>query len=232
MAAEYITDKLNQIQTLINDLRGVIPTLNVTIPPSENTIGAISNTGTIKRKCIHIITKKDKKGQQCGASVSAKSTTGNYCTKHIGKEQPTATKKRSVQTKLAIPSQDKKKQSSVSVSSASVLNKNKVVHSIVKNDKGHYVHTPTNFVVDSIDNTKVIGKYTDDGIVALTDRDIILCRSNNFKYEIPVNVKNTCFSQDEIKEPEAVMPQQDLHVPSEFEVDVYADNESDADESD
>lgn len=247
MAASSVLDKLNQIQALINEVRDILQNTenhNAQVSNTEKSNLSISitnkppvidssNTAVVsqaKKKCIHIITKKDKKGQQCGSNVSARSTSGNYCSKHLNREQPAKEKKAtSVQTKLTISKP--KAQTESKVNNTELL-KRKVVQSIVKNDKGQYVHTATNFIMDSIDNAKVIGKYTDAGMVDLTDRDILICRSNNFKYEIPVRMQNTCLTQEELKEPEPAMPTQDLSVPTEFELDVSNDVESEDEVSD
>ncbi len=58
---------------------------------------------------------------------------------------------------------------------------------IVKNSNGIYEHPSTHFVF-SIETHGVIGKYVNSEVKNLTVEDIELCKTYNFKYEVPLNL--------------------------------------------
>lgn len=120
-----------------------------------------------------------------------------------------------------------------------VNNKKKSVESsvpiiyIYKNKKGQYVHPETSLVFNR-ETKRVIGVCKDDEVIALTRKEITLCRQYKFDYDIPENldVKDEYYELlvDESKRkventPEEVDQELDEDFEEEEEEDAISENE-------
>lgn len=194
MAADMlVVDKLKLINTLVAECMALLTvpkteheslTLNEVEPPmdtlptpqihqsaSNTSLQSVKST-TEKKRCIHIITKKDKKGQPCGGTISSHSTTGNYCVKHFKiYEGAHETKKRATKTTKVVKNTTEPLQT--------IKNK-KMVITLNKDESGNLVHKETGFIFD--DKNCVTGLKTQNGIAKLSERDIIICNSYGFKF--------------------------------------------------
>lgn len=160
--------------------------------PKNKTI-EIWNTGTIVKKstskkrevntntakCEHKYGKTSKNpGKICEAKVANESTTGKYCKKHLGNEK-----------------EGKKKKDDGTIVKS--LNNSKPLQ-VAKNKFGNYEDKSTHFVFDPV-NKCVIGKQVEDKVETLSEPDIELCKSLNYKYELPKTIK-TDYKENDGKE--------------------------------
>ncbi len=163
---------------------------------------------TNKTKCIHPITKGDKKGQACGVSVSDDSKTGNYCKKHLNQESKEDTKK---EEKKPAPVKAKKEEVILSKQELKEQIEKRTQEVEVRRNKfGNWEHYGSGIVLDR-NTRKAIGKQNDDGtVLPLTKEDIEICKSVGFKYIIPDNIVS-----NEDKEDEEEIDDEDLDVDDE-----------------
>jgi len=156
------------------------------------------NTNTAK--CIHKYGNTSKNpGKICDAKVSNDSKTGKYCKKHLGNEK-----------------EGKKKKDDGQIVKS--LNNNKPLE-VSKNKFGNYEDSSTHFVFNPI-NRNVIGKQVNDKVETLTEADIELCKSLNYKYELPKTIKSNEDSDAKARESMKTL------------VDPESESESDSEKSD
>lgn len=207
---KQMLSKLIQIQNMINECVNSFPKQeqppqipetksqqNMTQLTHSSSSSSLSGQSgqSVKKKCIHIITKKDKTPVPCNVTVSAKSISGNYCTKHLSDEGISTTKRKKMQqTTLTTNNkpEESKKEKKEDNSVQSVKFK-KMAISLIK-ENGKSVHKETGFVFD--DEMNVIGINTDSGIAELSNRDITICKSYGFKYILPSRISRV----DEVPE--------------------------------
>ena len=105
--------------------------------------------------CQHMWSKGARKGTLCGCQV--KNPAKTYCVKHINQYKPKPT-----------PSSSESNASST----AKVIRRNKTIDKLW--------HEESRMVFDSIDDRRIIGKYSDGVIGELTDADIQTCKQLGF----------------------------------------------------
>ena len=148
----------------------------------------MSEKKAVKAKCIHPISKGEKKGQSCGTSVSEESKSGKYCKKHLaqeGKAEPvekkTVSKKAATSEPLNKFTKDELKEK---------IEKRTTEIEVRRNKFGNWEHQGSGILIDR-DTRKAYGKQQSNGsVVPLTSEDIELCKSIGFKYVLPDNISS------------------------------------------
>ena len=134
-------------------------------------------------KCVHVLTKGNTKGQECGAKICTDSTTGSYCKRHLkfeGEPAKTPGKPRAKNAK-AVAKEEKKEVIKNIISSAP--------KDIKRNSWGNYEDPKTKFVFNAADKT-VIGKqnHKTGKIDKLTTEDIEVCKRLRYQVVTPKNL--------------------------------------------
>lgn len=144
-----------EIDQILKDIEGTEN--NKKLKPSKKAVSKKKKeTNEEKKTCISDIKTGKRKGELCGIKVSDKSTTGNYCTRHLKCEN--AVEKVSEKEEITGP----------------LFRKNKY---------GNFVYGDTGLMLKSNKEQIVIGKQLQDGnIEDLTDEDIEVCKRNKFKF--------------------------------------------------
>lgn len=121
----------------------------------------------LKKKCEYTNSKGENQGKICESNVSAKSTTGKYCSKHAKiAEKPEASTK-----KIGKKSSKDEATSDINNFKPRLNQKLKV-----------YVDTATGFVIQK-ENKKIYARVRDGDLTSLTDDDITLIKKQNFEYD-------------------------------------------------
>lgn len=146
--------------------------------PAKSTTSEVSNSSSIKSKdtglgCPYVFARGENKGQVCGC----KPQNGNkYCSKHKKYEGETPKEKKvlpNAKKSIVSPS---KKPSPKEKTPETILRKHKTL------DK--YWNRETDMVFKSGTERIVIGKCLNDKLVALTEKDIEVCKSRRWQYEV------------------------------------------------
>ena len=171
-----------------------------------------------KPKCIHPITKGEKKGQPCGVSVSDESKSGNYCKKHLTQETVEA----KAPSKVVAPKkkEDQPLNKFTKEELKEKIEKRTTEIEVRRNKFGNWEHQGSGILIDR-DTRKAYGKQEQDGSVSpLTEEDIELCKSIGFKYLLPDNIK----SKNEDREDEEDMEDDDEDLDIDDEIDDEEDD--------
>ena len=136
-----------------------VETPKVEVPKVETSKVETSkvNVKTPVNTCQHMWSKGARKGTLCGCQV--KNPAKTYCVKHINQYKPTPT---------PTPSSSESNASST----AKVIRRNKTIDRLW--------HEESRMVFDSIDDRRIIGKYSDGVVSELTDADIQTCKQLGF----------------------------------------------------
>ena len=140
--------------------------------------------------CPYVFTKGSSAGEKCGCKPKNDSL---YCSKHK-KYEGDENKQKIIKKVLPIP---KKSIIPISPPKKSIIPlKPNPVSIILRMNKNidKLWHSETGMIFKSKDERIVIGKYVNDKIQELSEDDIEICKSMNFRYEIkekiPENIKN------------------------------------------
>jgi hypothetical protein len=115
--------------------------------------------------CIALMKTGARKGEACGFKTSAKSSSGNYCGRHIKSEEEKST---------LISKKDNDE------FEGQIL--------FYKDNKtGRYVYGNTGLVLKNEKEKIIIGKQIDGIVVDLSPDDIALCKIKRFRYIDPLN---------------------------------------------
>jgi len=159
----------------------------------------------IDKKCAARKESGKNKGEPCDSKVSAESTTGNFCKKHLKLEQVSKifkpddledTKENSATHRASDKSVKTKKEENEFINTPkkevqSLIEKRTKNLTVKKNKWGNYEHTTSKLVLDPV-TKRVIGKQSDDGsIYALSTSDIELAKDIGLEYDLPKTIKTT-----------------------------------------
>ena len=164
-----------------------------------------------KAKCIHPITKGEKKGQPCGTGVCDESKSGKYCKKHLaqeGKESeaPEVSKKTPTPKTSAAASKKSKEEQPLNKFTKEEL-KDKIEKrtteiEVRRNKFGNWEHQGSGILIDR-DTRRAFAKQNPDGTQSpLTSEDIELCKIIGFKYVLPDNISSNENDEDDYEEDE------------------------------
>lgn len=131
-------------------------------------------------------------GVQCTGKVSAKSVTGKYCGRHLGKEKEG--EKGEKKEKKRISKKDQLKEANTDV--IKKLNENKQKLLLKRNAYDNFEDPETHFVFDR-STQEVYGKQVGKNVEQLNADDIQTCRLKNFKFRMPENLVRKDDDSDE-----------------------------------
>ncbi len=144
--------------------------------------------------CSYEFKKGKNSGSKCTAKVCTDST--SYCRKHKGQEGKEDSGDKKTKTKSKNPKAEEKEKETKAVKT---MTKPAEQLALGKNKYGHYEHKSTKFVFDKA-TKEVFGKQVGDKVEDLTDEDVELCKSHNFKYILPKTLSSKNDKKDEVED--------------------------------
>jgi hypothetical protein len=117
--------------------------------------------------CIYVY-KRANDGNKCTDKICKKST--KYCSKHYyieKNEEKKKLKKKSI-TKMLNTSQN-------------ILTE--IETDVIEDMKGYLILKDTSYIINGLKSKIVIGKLENDDFCCLKDKDIEICKINNWKYK-------------------------------------------------
>jgi len=117
--------------------------------------------------CIYVY-KRANDGNKCTDKICKKST--KYCSKHYYIEK----------------NEEKKKLKKKSITKMLNTSQNIVTEietDIIEDMKGYLILKDTSYIINGLKSKIVIGKLENDDFCSLKDKDIEICKINNWKYK-------------------------------------------------
>jgi uncharacterized protein (UPF0297 family) len=117
--------------------------------------------------CIYVY-KRANDGNKCTDKICKKST--KYCSKHYYIEK----------------NEEKKKLKKKSITKMLNTSQNIVTEietDVIEDMKGYLILKDTSYIINGLKSKIVIGKLENDDFCSLKDKDIEICKINNWKYK-------------------------------------------------
>ncbi len=220
---------IHKIEDEINASTGIVKEILIKNQKSDDPENMLTNAFlktasekkkvSAKAKCIHPITKGEKKGQPCGTGVCDESKSGKYCKKHLvqeGKESeaPEVSKKTPTpKTSVAASKKTKEEQPLNKFTKEELkdkIEKRTTEIEIRRNKFGNWEHQGSGILIDR-DTRRAFSKQNPDGTQSpLTSEDIELCKSIGFKYVLPDNISSNENDEDDYEEDEDLDIDEDI----------------------